>query len=286
MKRTFLLAALPVLALSGCISNPVQMGSPEAKTTATGATAGGTSVGANPQLERCDRPLGTLALLEDQQADWYSILTREYKLTSTVPLLRLLVQQSNCFVVVERGRGFAAMQTERALEQAGELRKGSSYGKGQMVSADYGLTPTVIFSERDTGGMGAALGGISRSAGILGALAGSVKNREASTMLALVDNRSGVQVSASEGSASKMDFGVVGGLIGSSAGGGLGGYSNTPQGKVIAAAFTDAYNQMVRAVKAYTPQAATGPKGMGTGGALKIDGTEPEPETPVKKKKK
>jgi len=83
-----------------------------------------------------------------------------------------------------------------------------------------------------------------------------------------------------------MDFGVVGGLIGSSAGGGLGGYSNTPQGKVIAAAFTDAYNQMVRAVKAYTPQAATGPKGMGTGGALKIDGTEPEPEAPVKKKRK
>jgi curli biogenesis system outer membrane secretion channel CsgG len=286
MKTKSLFAAAAAFALSGCISNPIQMGSPEAKTTATGAAAGSTSAGANSQLERCDRPLGTMALLEDQQASWYAVLTQQYKLTSTVPLLRLLVQQSNCFVVVERGRGFAGMQTERALEQAGELRKRSNYGKGQMVSADYGLTPTVIFSENDTGGMAGGLGGLSRNAGILGAVVGSMKQREASTMLTLIDNRSGVQVSASEGSASNMDFGVFGGLIGGGAGAGLGGYTNTPQGKVIAAAFTDAYNQMVRAVKAYRPQEATGPHGMGTGGQLKIEGTDPEPAAPVKKKKK
>jgi curli biogenesis system outer membrane secretion channel CsgG len=285
MKTAPLFAALSAIALAGCVSSPVKMGSEEAKTTATGAAGGATAVNANQQLERCDRSLGTLALLEDQGADWYAILTREYKLTSTVPLLRLLVQQSNCFVVVERGRGFAAMQTERALEQAGELRQKSNYGKGQMVSADYGLTPTVIFSERDTGGMGAALGGISRSAGILGALAGSMKNREAATMLTLTDNRSGLQVAATEGSASKMDFGVVGGLIGSSAGGGMGGYTNTPEGKVIAAAFTDAYNQMVRAVKNYRAQEATGPHGLGTGGSLTVPGSEPAPATPKKKKK-
>jgi curli biogenesis system outer membrane secretion channel CsgG len=290
MKVSPLFAALSAIALAGCVSSPVKMGSEEAKTTATGAAGGATATNANPQLERCDRPLGTLALLEDQGADWYAILTREYKLTSTVPLLRLLVQQSNCFVVVERGRGFAAMQTERALEQTGELRQKSNFGKGQMVSADYGLTPTVIFSARDTGGMGAALGGISRSAGIIGGLVGSMKNREAATMLTLTDNRSGVQVAASEGSASKMDFGVVGGLIGSSAGGGLGGYTNTPEGKVIAAAFTDAYNQMVRAVKNYRPQEATGPHGLGTGGSLSVPGSEPAPApapaATTKKKKK
>jgi hypothetical protein len=178
------------------------------------------------------------------------------------------------------------MQTERALEQTGELRQKSNFGKGQMVSADYGLTPTVIFSERDTGGMGAALGGLSRSAGILGAVVGSMKNREAATMLTLTDNRSGVQVAASEGSASKMDFGVFGGLIGGGAGAGLGGYTNTPEGKVIAAAFTDAYNQMVKAVKNYRAQEATGPHGLGTGGSLGVSGSEPAPATPTKKKKK
>ena len=273
MKANLRLAALLAsLALAGCLSNPVQMGSPEAKTTATGAAGGATSSGANAQLERCDRPLGTLALLEDQNSDWYRILTGEYRLTSTVPLLRLLVQQSNCFVVVERGRGFQQMTTERALEQSGELRKSSNFGKGQMVSADYGLTPTVIFSARDTGGIGGGLGGISRHLGVIGAIGAGVKQREASTMLALVDNRSGVQVSASEGSSSKTDFSIFGGLIGTGAGGGLGGYSNTPEGKVIAAAFTDAYNQMVRVLRNYKPQQATGPHGLGTGGSLGVDG--------------
>ena len=276
MKVHVLAAVVAAAALAGC-ANQVQMGSQNAKTTATGAAGGATSSGANAQLERCDRPLGTLALLEDQNSDWYRILTGEYRLTSTVPLLRLLVQQSNCFVVVERGRGFQGMTTERALEQSGELRRNSNFGKGQMVSADYGLTPTVIFSARDTGGMGGALGGISRHLGVIGAIGAGVKQREASTMLALVDNRSGVQVSASEGSSSKTDFSVFGGLIGTGAGGGLGGYSNTPEGKVIAAAFTDAYNQMVRVLRNYTPQQATGPRGLGTGGSLGVDGDRPPP---------
>ncbi|HMV53934.1 MAG TPA: CsgG/HfaB family protein [Rhodocyclaceae bacterium] len=276
------------LVLAGCLSSPVQMGSQEAKTTATGAAGGATSSGANSQLERCDRPLGTLALLEDQNSDWYRILTGEYRLTSTVPLLRLLVQQSNCFVVVERGRGFQQMTTERALEQSGELRKNSNFGKGQMVSADYGLTPTVIFSARDTGGMGGALGGVSHRLGVIGAIGAGVKQREASTMLTLVDNRSGVQVSASEGSASKTDFSILGGLIGTHAGGGMGGYSNTPEGKVIAAAFTDAYNQMVKVLRNYKPQEATGPRGLGTGGSLGVAGDNPPgapAAAPTKKKR-
>lgn len=289
MKANLRLAALAVpLALAGCLSTPVQMGSQGAKTTATGAAGGATSSGANSQLERCDRPLGTLALLEDQNADWYRILTGEYRLTSTVPLLRLLVQQSNCFVVVERGRGFQGMTTERALEQSGELRRSSNFGKGQMVSADYGLTPTVIFSARDTGGLGGGLGGINRHLGVVGAIGAGVKQREASTMLALVDNRSGVQVSASEGSASNTDFSVFGGLIGTSAGGGLGGYSNTPEGKVIAGAFTDAYNQMVKVLRNYKPQQATGPHGLGTGGSLGVDGDTPPSSSgsaPTKKKR-
>lgn len=285
MKVHVLAAVVAAAALAGC-ANQVQMGSQNAKTTATGAAGGATSSGANAQLERCDRPLGTLALLEDQNSDWYRILTGEYRLTSTVPLLRLLVQQSNCFVVVERGRGFQGMTTERALEQSGELRRSSNFGKGQMVSADYGLTPTVIFSARDTGGLGGALGGFSGRYGVLGAIGAGVKQREASTMLALVDNRSGVQVSASEGSASNTDFSILGGMIGTHAGGGLGGYSNTPEGKVIAAAFTDAYNQMVRVLRNYKPQQATGPRGLGTGGALGVDGDRPPPADASTKKRR
>jgi hypothetical protein len=97
-------------------------------------------------------------------------------------------------------------------------------------------------------------------------------------MLTLVDNRSGVQVSASEGSASKTDLNLFGGFAGFSGGAGMGGYTNTPQGKVISAAFMDAFNQMVVALRAYQPQRVRG-QGLGGGGRLTVDGSAPPQET-------
>jgi curli biogenesis system outer membrane secretion channel CsgG len=47
-----------------------------------------------------------------------------------------MIQESNCFVVVERGRAIENMKEERSLEKSGELRKGSNFGAGQMVAAD------------------------------------------------------------------------------------------------------------------------------------------------------
>lgn len=60
-----------------------------------------------------------------------------------------------------------------------------------------------------------------------------------------------------------------GALTGGLAGGG-GGYSNTPQGKVVTAAFADSYNQMVTALKSYKAQTVKG--GLGTGGRLGVSG--------------
>ena len=272
------LAALTVVAaaalLAGCETTNMKMGSAESKTVATGAAAGGATDGASSQLEKCASPLGTVSLVENQDAGWYTILRNEYKLPPTSNLLRLLVQQSNCFVVVERGAaGMRAMSRERELMQSGEMRGGSKFGGGQMVASDYGMSPEIIFSEGNTGGMGGALGGLigGRGGSVLGALAAGTKTREASTMLTLVDNRSGVQVAASEGSASKTDFGGFGALGGAFAGAGLGGYQNTPQGKVITAAFMDAYNQMVRALRQYKAQSVQG-QGLGGGGRLGVDG--------------
>lgn len=269
MLKRLSVALLVILTLVACDTMPIKMGSESAKTTATGAAGGATAKNATASLERCGKTMGTLALLEDQGAPWYYTLTRKYGLTSTLPVLRLLVQQSNCFVVVERSvRGMHAMKTERVLQESGELRSGSSYGKGQMVAADYALAPTIVFSERDTGGAGALLGG--QVGGVIGGLIGSLKFREANTMLSLVDNRSSVQVGAAEGSASKADLGLFGGLLSGGKAGGLGGYTKTPEGKVIVAAFTDAYNQLVRALREYRPQEAPGPGGLGTGGTLEV----------------
>jgi hypothetical protein len=261
-------AALALLA--GCVSTGPKMGDEGAKTVATGSAGGATAVNENKQLEKCDASLGTLAVVEDQSQPWFGQLTRDYRLTSTVPLIRLLVQQSNCFVIVERGRAFNQMQQERALRDSGEMRAGSRMGPGQIVAADYSMNPTITFNQKDAGGVGGALGGFSRGLGALGAVAGSLRFSEASTMLTLIDNRSGVQLAAAEGSSKNTDFGVWGGLFGGSAGGGLGGYTNTPEGKVLAAAFADAYNQMVKSVKNYRAQTVKG--GLGTGGTLGVQG--------------
>jgi hypothetical protein len=118
--------------------------------------------------------------------------------------------------------------------------------------------------------MGGGLAGFIPGLSAVAAIAGSVKGREASTILTLIDNRSGVQLAAAEGSAKKWDLGLFGGLFGGSAGGGMGGYSKTPEGKVIVAAFLDSYNQVVKAVKNYKAQTVEG--GLGTGGKLGVQG--------------
>jgi len=231
------------------------------------------SAWAQNQLESCTETLGTLAVIEDRNASWYHHM-QQYKVQSTVPLLRMLVQKSNCFVVVERGQAMSSMRQERNLDRSGESREGSSFGKGQMVAADYALNPTINFSARDTGGMSGAIGGLTSKLGswgsAAGAVAGSLKFREASTVLTLVDNRSGVQLAAAEGSSSKTDFGAWGGVFGGGGAAGMGGYTNTPEGKVIAGAFADAYNNLVKAAKNYKAQEVKG--GLGTGGRLGVQG--------------
>ena len=67
----FAFAAAATLVLASC-SN-MQMGSPEAKTAATGSAGGANSENANRQLERCSSSLGTIAVVEDTNASWYGI---------------------------------------------------------------------------------------------------------------------------------------------------------------------------------------------------------------------
>ncbi len=100
------------------------------KGAVTGAAGGATSEGANSTLERCDQALGTIGVVEDQNAGWYRTL-QCYKLGSTVPVLRMMIQQSNCFVVVERGAAMQNMNMERQLQRSGEMREGSNMGPGR-----------------------------------------------------------------------------------------------------------------------------------------------------------
>ena len=154
---------------------------------------------------------------------------------------------------------------ERALAGGGQLQRGQNMGGGQMVTADYLLTPDVAFSEGNAGGAGAALGLLPGKAGAIGGLLGAgMKSKVAQTSMVLSDTRTTLQVAAAEGSAKATDF-ALGGILGAGGvGGGLGGYTNTAEGKVIAASFIDNWNNIVRAVRGtLTPASAAAPQAGG-----------------------
>jgi hypothetical protein len=224
----------------------------EGGSAAQGAAGPGGTVGADG-LERCDRPMGALAVVEPQ--DYVMAALASYNLQSPTSIIRMMVQQSNCFIVVERGQGLGNMMQERSLAESGMTRQNANMGGGQMVAADFILTPSVVFSDSNAGGVGGGLGGAigslvgGRKGSVIGGIAGGVKFKEAQTSMLVADARSGVQVAAAEGSAKKADLALGGFLFGSGGGGGLGGYASTAEGKVIAASLVDNYNNVVRVVR-------------------------------------
>jgi curli biogenesis system outer membrane secretion channel CsgG len=195
-----------------------------------------------PQVPRCTRNVGTISIQDgDTHQGW-----RGMNLQPPAGLLRVVVQQSGCFTVVERGRGLDAAMRERELAGDGNLQRGSNVGGGQLRAADYVLLADVIAQDNNAsgGGVGAALGGVvgGRLGGVIGGM--SVRSQTAQTTLTLADVRT-TESFATEGNASNRNFawGGVGFLGGGGAG--LGGYTNTEIGRVVTIAFIDAYTQMI-----------------------------------------
>ena len=241
-------------------------------TASSGAAGGSTSVGANPALERCAAPLGTLAVDDGRGKDWFASFGAATKVTSIEPLIRLAVQQSNCFVITSIGNDRTESKLSNITDKqrnSGEFRAGSNQQKGQRVAADYFLEPAIIVDNESSGKIGASLGGIlGRSNPLLGALAGSFESKASVVTLTLLDIRSGVQIGIAEGNATATNYGAALGAFGGGAAGGLSGFSRTPEGKATVAAFVDAYNSMVISLRNYKAQEVKG--GLGRGGVLKV----------------
>ena len=235
------LLAGPVLVQAQGITAPKQ-GQGGSVVQGAAGTEGG--VGDNG-LEHCPKPMGALAVVEPQNEILLAL--RRYNLQSPVGLIRMMIQQSNCFIVVERGVGMQNMMQERQLAAAGQAREGSNIGGGQMVAADFIMTPAVVFSENNAGGGGGAVAGLLGRR--VGAIAGGIKFKEAQTSMLVADSRSGVQVAAAEGSTKKADLRLGAGLFGGAFAAVGGGYGNTNEGKIIAAAFMDNYNNVVKVVR-------------------------------------
>jgi curli biogenesis system outer membrane secretion channel CsgG len=203
----------------------------------------------------CDKKIGTMSVVEPETKWWV-----QYNLESPEALIKVYAAECKCFTLLDRGKGLAAAQKERALASGGEMRVGSNVGKGQMKAADYVLVPDLVNKNAHAGGkrFGGALGGL--VGGKFGAVLGGVnlKSKTADVVLTLTDVRSTEQVAIVQGHAKKTDlgWGAGGGVFfGGFAAAGASSYANTEIGQVVAMAYLDAFKKLVEEVQKNTPDA-------------------------------
>lgn len=200
------------------------------------------------EIPKCSRKLGTISVVEPEgTVHWWT----QQQLPSPTKLIKVFVNKSGCFTLLDRGMGLGAAMRERELAAGGQLRGGANVGKGQVKAADYVMVPDLVSANRDAGGAG--LGALAQGllGGKAGALAGSLNlsSKTADVVLTVTDVRSSEQVAMVEGHGEKNDFtiGAKGKLWDNDAAGaaGVGGYANTTVGQVITMAYLDAYTKLV-----------------------------------------
>ncbi len=242
------LLAAGALVVVACGEKKTELGEGGSEVSGSAGPAGAQN--AHASLERCETPIATVALLENPRG---YVMPSTVNLPPTpVPLVRLLMQQSGCFRVVDRAGGLQGTIREGELKDAGVLRPNGTVQKSKGYEAQYTMVPNLTFSEQDAGrGLAGIIGLIPvlRDIAGLAGVAEQVKLKEAQTALFLTDNETTEQVAAATGSARATDLGVGGVILGRLGGAAGAGWSNTNEGKVIAAAFLNAHNQLVQQVR-------------------------------------
>jgi curli biogenesis system outer membrane secretion channel CsgG len=231
---------------------------------------GGIGIDETTEVPRCDRSLGTIALVEERAAGGteeglppgLAAMMRMAQAQNggnqrvdPLPLLKLLVAQSGCFQVVDRGEGFDALQRERQLAAGGSVAGANN--QATLKAADYLLQAKVLYSDNDSGGSGGGLGSM-----FPGGLGFKQKVKSSQTMLTLVEVKTGIQQAIATGSARKKDISVLGGGLLNNAGvGALGGtYTSTDMGKITSLAMLDAFRKLTtQAQSRIAPAAAPAP---------------------------
>lgn len=202
---------------------------------------------AEADVPRCNHSLGTVSIVDgDDPSGW-----TQYSLAPPQKLLKVMVQRSGCFRLVDRGSGLQAAQRERNIEGSLGLQRGSNVGNGQIKAADYVLQPEIQGANRNVQGSGAGAAVGSMIGGAFGGLIGGVRSRklEANTVLSLTNVRTTETIATTEGYAAKNDvsFGAGVGIFGAMAGGVVGGgYDNTDIGRIVTLSFIDAYSKLVQ----------------------------------------
>jgi curli biogenesis system outer membrane secretion channel CsgG len=209
-------------------------------------------------VPHCVRKLGTLSVMDgDDPSGW-----TQFQLAGPQKLLKVLVQRSGCFNLVDRGSGLSAAQRERDIGGDLGLQRRSNVGQGQIKAADYVLVAEVQAANRNSGGsaVGAAAGGLIGHG--FGGLLGGISSRkmEANTVLSLTNVRTTETIAVQDGYAAKnsLSFGGGGGGFWGAGGAALvgGGYDNTDIGRIVTLAFIQAYSKMVTDLGLLTAGAA------------------------------
>jgi len=213
---------------------------------------------AQQDVPHCTRKLGTVSIANGDDAYGWT----QFSLAPPAKLLRVLVQRSGCFNIVDRGTGLNAATRERDIGAGLGLQRRSNVGTGQIKAADYVLVAEVQAANGNAQGSGAAgaIGGL--VGGRFGGLLGGIRSKklEANTVLSLTNVRTTETIAVQEGYAAKNDisFGGGGGVgfLGGAMGAVGGGYDNTDIGRIVTLAFIDAYSKLVTDLGLVQPGAA------------------------------
>lgn len=230
---------------------------------------GGTGVDENAELPRCPQPYGTAAIVEKRSAapsaaDLPPGLAAMVRMAEAqngggetrvdpIPLLKFLAARSNCFLVVDRGEGFDALQRERELAAGGAVANGGA--AATLRAADYLLNTSVVYSDGNAGRGGGAMGSM------FGGIGFKSKKLESQVVLTLVEVRTGIQQAIATGQVRKKDLSIIGGGLLLNAGIGAlgGGYTSTDIGKITSLALLDAYRKLTADAQSRLTPAAQAP---------------------------
>lgn len=213
------------------------------------AAGGGAAVGAAGPYT-CRYPLGSIVVVPSEP------LAQQPDLPPVEPLIGVLARQSRCFFVAARGK---------AIEEAAlrERQLSGTDGRG-LAAADYSLATAITFvGKTGESKLGTLLGGangasgarpLSNWSGLINQAAGTTfESSEANVVLTLVDNRTGFEVGAAQGSATARTTnlsGSLGALWGDDAGSGTAStYRKTPEAQLFSAAVMDGFKKLVASVE-------------------------------------
>jgi hypothetical protein len=206
-----------------------------------------------PELAKCDRSLGTIALVDGDTTGW-----NEWGLGSPRQLVNALAVESGCFTPHNAGSGQPAgfLVTLIAGSQE-EVDKSIELGKGVATEA-------LVRS----GVAGKALGGVpfaGAALGMFGGLGGKKKTYAAG--MRVVSPANGLTLASGTGTVKKSSLSFGGGGWATSAASAA-GYQGSKEGKMLTEAFVIAFNNLIEQRAAFeSAVAVAAPAPAATGGA-------------------